>query len=103
MAIDATKKHANFIQRSVKAAQQFKASYDRMVGLRAEWDSMDYGHVITDGDFSVVADPDSEPPFQGRSFPYIGLTELTAFYTSEGNLVTFWTSGNGTNISRILP
>lgn len=95
MAVDVTKKHANFIGRSVQAAQDFVASYNKMVALRTEWDSLAYSTGIVDSDFTVVSG--------GLSYPYLAAADLQAFYTSQGNLVTFWTSGNGTNIEKLVP
>lgn len=99
MAVDVSVKHANFIGRSVQAAQQFIQAYNLMVSLRAEWDSLAYSTGIVDSDFSVKGNQGSA---NGFSYPYLAAADLAAFYTSEGNLVTFWTSGNGTNISRLV-
>lgn len=99
MAVDVTVKHANFIGRSVQAAQQFIQAYNLLVALRAEWDSLSYSTAIVDGDFSVKG---NQGVANGFSYPYLAAADLQAFYTSEGNLVTYWTSGNGTNISKLI-
>jgi acetyl-CoA carboxylase beta subunit len=83
-------KHLNFITRSVAAAQNFKAAYDAMVALRAEWDSLAYTTAIVNSDFT------------GGSV-YMVAADLQAFYTAQGNLVTYWAAGNGTNISALIP
>ena len=90
MAVNLQPKHANFITRSVTAAQKFVDSYNAMVSLRAEWDALGYSTGIIDADFT------------GNN-AYIASADLQAFYTSQGNLVTFWGSGNGTNISKLIP
>lgn len=95
MAVNVTFKHVNFIGRSVQAAQDFIAAYNKMVALRAEWDSLGYVSGIVDSDFSVVSG--------GLSYPYLAAADLQAFYTSQANLVTFWNSGNGTNIEKLVP
>jgi hypothetical protein len=90
MAVNVQPKHANFISRSVGAAEKFKAAYDVMVSLREEWDSLDYSTAIVDEDFT-------------GSLAYLTAADVQAFYTSQGNLVAFWGAGNGTNISKLIP
>ncbi len=97
MAISNATKHANFIARSVSAAQAFIQAYNQLVGLRAEWDSLNYVSAIVDADFSVASGS------SGTGYPYLNAAALQSFYVSEGNLATFWSSGNGTNISNLVP
>jgi hypothetical protein len=96
MSVNVSQKHANFIERSVRAAQQLAQIYTQIVGLRSEWDSLGYSSAIVDSDFSV-------PSGTGQAYPYLAASDLASFYTSEGNLVTYWTSGNGTNIDKLIP
>jgi hypothetical protein len=90
MAVNLSGKHASFINRSITAAVQLKAAYDQMLELREEWDSLAYSTGITDADFV-------------SNNVFLNAAMLQAFYVSQGNLVTFWTSGNGTNICNMIP
>jgi len=90
MAVNASGKHASFINRSVSAAIQMKQVYDQLVALRAEWDSLAYVSGITDADFTSTN-------------VYLNAASLQAFYTSQGSLATFWAAGNGTNICTLIP
>lgn len=90
MAVDTSGKHAAFISRSIALATQFKAAYDAWVAMREEWDSLNYITGITDADFATVG-------------VYMDAKTLQAFYVSQGNLVTYWTAGNGTNICAVAP
>lgn len=93
MAVDLQPKHSNFISRSVTAAQQFKTVYDSMVALRSEWDALGYasgGTAIVDGDFV------------GNNI-HLNAADLGAFYTSQGNLATYWGAGNSTNVCKMIP
>jgi hypothetical protein len=83
-------KHANFITRSVALSQQINAAYVAWVGLREEWDSQGYSTGIVDQDFTG---PNS----------YLVAADLALFYTSQGNMVTYWGAGNGTNITKLIP
>ena len=87
---DVQQKHTNFIQRSVLIAQQFKDAYDAWVALRAEWDALDYTDAITDADCT-------------GALAHLTAAQVQAFYTSQGNLVTYWTTGNATNICALIP
>lgn len=85
-----TAKHANFISRAVALSQQINAIYTSWNGLREEWDSQDYITEIVDADFTG---PNS----------HIVAADLQAFFVSQANMVTYWGSGNGTNITQLLP
>lgn len=90
MAANLQPKHASFISRSVTVAQQINAAYVAWVGLREEWDSQGYVTGIVDSDFTL-----------GNA--YLTASDLQSFYTSEGNMVTYWASGNGTNVTKLIP
>lgn len=90
MAVNPQPKHANFISRSTTAAQHLVDTYNEMVGLREEWDSLGYSTAITDADFT-------------GGLAYLDAAMLAAFFTSQANLVSFWTAGNGTNICALVP
>ena len=90
MAVDMSGKHESFINRSVSIAVQFKAAYDAWTALREEWDELDYTNAITDADFAEYN-------------KHMNAVTLKAFYTSQGNLTTYWNEGNSTNISAVLP
>ena len=93
MAANLTAKHANFISRSVALSQQINQMYTAWAGLREEYDSQAYG---TGG----TAIPDED--FTGPN-GHITAADLTAFYLSQSNLVTWWGSGNGTNVTKLIP
>jgi len=90
MSVNLSGKHTTFINRAVSSAVQFKAAYDQMVALRAEWDAMAYSTGITDADFATTN-------------TYMNAVILGNFFTTQGNLASFWASGNGTNVCSVMP
>jgi hypothetical protein len=90
MPVNTLGKHASFISRSISLAVQLKAAYDQFAALREEWDSLAYSTGITDSDFT-------------NANAYLNAAGIQAFYVSQGNLVTYWQAGNGTNICAMIP
>jgi hypothetical protein len=83
-------KHASFVSRTITAAQQFKAAYDALAGLAAEYNALGYSSALTNSDMT-------------GNLVYLSAADVVSFYTAQGNLVTYWNSGNGTDITALIP
>ncbi len=74
------------------AAIALKDARDQLLVLDSEWNSTGWGSIIVDADFQVSG-----------ATSYMTAANLTALFTSQGNLETFWAAGNGTNVNAIIP
>lgn len=90
MAADLSDKKANFISRTVTAFVALAEARDALVALRGEWDASTYSTAIVDGDCTGAN-------------KHLTATILAAAFVSQGNLETYWTAGNNTNIEAMRP